>query len=409
MTQTNEGSLGALYHPLQGEQLENPYPFYARARKEEPIFFSPELDTWVVTRYADIQTVLNQPDIFSSKDALRPMIKYFSTVFAELSKGYPLVPNAINSDGKEHVRFRNAVSKTFSPKRIKQLEPFIKGVVTSLIDTFIHDHKAEFISQFAYPLPLEVALFLIGVPKEDMALARKLSYDMSMLVNSPLHEEQQVECARGFVRFQHYLIQLVNERRSAPKEDLMSDLLETPPGEKPFDDAQLAHQLNGVVIAGYDTTAQLLGNGLAILLERPERWQTLCAHPEHIPQAIEEILRYDSPVHAFFRTTTQEVILGGTKFPPETSLMVVFGSANRDETQFPQADEFDMQRSPNRHVAFGHGIHTCIGSFLARKQGQIAFETLCQRLPNLRLAPEQAFSHSPILRQRGFAHLEVVW
>jgi len=330
-------------------------------------------------------------------------------VFAELSKGYPLVPNVVDSDGKEHARFRSAVSKAFVPKRIKQLEPFIKEVVTSLVDAFINDHKAELISQLAYPLPLEVALFLIGVPKEDMASTKKLSDRTSMLVNSPLPEEQQVEYARDFVRFQHYFIQLVNERRRAPREDLISDLLETPPGERPFDDTQFANLLTSMVIAGHETTTQLIGNGLALLLEHPERWQTLCTHPERIPQAIEEILRYDSPVHAFFRTTTREVTVGGIKFPPETLLMVVFGSANRDETQFPQADQFDMQRSPNRHLAFGYGIHFCVGAFLARKQGQIAFETLCQRLPNLRLAPQQTFSHSPVLRQRGFKRLDVVW
>jgi cytochrome P450 len=409
MPQTNEGSLGTLYHPLEGELLENPYPFYARARQEEPIFFSPELDTWIVTRYDDVLTVLNQSDIFSSKDALRPVVRFTPAVFGELSKGYPLTQSAVDSDGKEHLRFRNAISKAFASKRVKQLEPFIKGIVNSLVDSFINDHKADIISQFAYPLPLEVALFLIGVPKEDMALARKWSRSAAILVNSPLPEEQQVECARDFVSLQHYLMRLVNERRSAPKEDLISDLLETPPGETPFNDAQLVHQLTSVVIAGYDTAAQLIGNGVAILLEQPERWQTLHDHPEHIPQAIEEILRYDAPVHAFFRTTTQEVTLGGIKFPPETSLMVVFGSANRDEARFPQADQFDMQRLPNRHLAFGHGVHTCIGAFLARKQAQIAFETLCQRLPNLRLAPQQTFSHAPVLRQRGFILLEVVW
>ncbi len=409
MSQTNEGSLGALYHPLHGEQVENPYPIYARARKEEPIFFSPDLNTWVVTRYDDILTILNQPDIFSSKDALRPVVRFSPAVFAEMSKGYSFVPTTIDSDGKEHTRFRNAVGQAFTPRRVKRLEPFIEEVATSLVDAFINDHKAELISQLAYPLPLEVALFLIGIPKEDMDLVKKWSDNMVMFISSPLPEEQQVEYARDFVTLQHYFIRLVNERRSAPREDLISDLLETPAGEKPFDDAQLANVLVSTIVAGHETTTQLIGNGLALLLEHPERWQTLCAHPEHIPQAIEEILRYESPVPAFFRTTTREVTVGGITFPAETSLLVMFASANRDETRFPQADQFDMQRSPNRHLAFGYGVHFCIGAPLARKQGQIALETLCQRLPNLRLAPEQTLSHAPVLRQRGYRRLDVVW
>lgn len=409
MAQAKEDSLGALYHPLHGEQLENPYPFLARARKEEPIFFSPELNTWVVTRYDNVLAILNQPDIFSSKDTLRPVVRYTPAVFAELSKGYPPVPNTIDSDGEEHVRFRNAVGKAFALARIRKLEPFIKEIVTSLVDSFINDHKAELVSQLAYPLPLEVALFLIGIPKEDMDFAKRLSDNLAMLISSPLPEEVQVAYARDFAALHHYFIRLVNERRKAPKEDLISDVLETPPGEKPFDDAQLANLFTSLLIAGHETTTQLIGNGLVLLLEQPERWQTLCAHPERISQAIEECLRYDAPVHAFFRTTTQEVTIGEITLPAETSLMVVFGSANRDETQFPHADHFDMQRAPNRHLAFGYGVHFCLGAFLARKQGQIVLETLCQRLPNLRLAPQQTFSHAPVLRQRGFTRIDVVW
>src|SRR5260370_18619136 len=359
MAQTNEDSLGMLYHPLRGEQLENPYPFYARARQEEPIFFSPELDTWVVTRYEDVLSILNQPHLFSSKNALRPVVKFSPAVLAELSKGYPLVPNAMDSDGKEHLRFRSFVSKAFVPKRIRQLEPFIQEVATSLVDAFIEDHQAEFISQFAYPLPLEVVLLMIGVPKEDMALAKKMSDSRSMLVNSPLPEEHQVECARGFVSFQHYFIRLVNERRRAPREDVLSDLLETPPGEKPFDEAQLVNLLSSMVVAGHETMTHLIGNGLALLLEHPQRWQALCSDPQRIPQVVEEILRYDSPVHVRFRTTTREVSVAGITFPRESSLLMVFGSANRDDGQFPQADQFEMQRSPNRHLTFGHGVHFC--------------------------------------------------
>ena len=409
MVQTNGGSLGALYHPLHGEQLENPYPFYERARREEPIFFSPDLDTWVVTRYDDILAILNQPDVFSSKDALRPVVRFTPAVFAELSKGYPFVTNVVDSDGAVHSRFRNAVARAFVPSRIRALEPFIQEVIHSLVDAFEKDHQADLISQFCYPLPLEVALHLIGVPREDMAATKKLSDCTSMLVNSPLPEELQVEYARAFVQEQRYFLQLINERRKSPRQDLISDLLDTPAGEQPFDDAQLVNTLVSLVVAGHETTTQLIGNGLFLLLSQPERWSALCAHPENIPQVIEEILRYDSPVPAFFRTTTREATVGNMTFPANTLLMVVYGSANRDESQFPHADEFDMQRAPNRHLAFGHGIHFCVGAFLARKQGQMAFETLCQRLPNLRLASQQTLSHSPILRQRGYKRLDVVW
>ena len=410
MSQTgSSGSLGASYHPLHGEQLENPYPFYTRARSEEPIFYSDELQAWVVTRYDDVFTILNQPEVFSSRDALRPVVRFTPAVFAELSKGFPFVPNVVDSDGAVHTRFRNAVARAFVPKRIRELEPFVQEVVTSLVDSFAKDHQADLISQFCYPLPLEVALHLIGVPREDMAATKNLSDRTSMLVNSPLPEEQQVEYARAFVQEQRYFLRLINERRSSPRQDLISDLLNTPPGEQPFDDAQLVNILVSLVIAGHETTTQLLGNGLFLLLSQPERWSALCAHPEGIPQTIEEILRYDAPVPAFFRTTTREATVGTIAFPADTLLMVVYGSANRDESQFPHADQFDMQRAPNRHLAFGYGVHFCAGAFLARKQGQIAFETLCQRLPTLRLAPGQPFIHAPILRQRGFTRLQVVW
>ena len=410
MSQTGSSdSLGALYHPLRGEQLENPYPFYERARSEEPIFYSDELQAWIVTRYDDIHSILNQPDVFSSRDALRPVVRFTPAVFAELRQGYPFVPNVVDSDGAAHTRFRNAVARAFVPRRIKALEPFIQEVITSLVDSFEKNHQADLISQFCYPLPLEVALHLIGVPKEDMAATKKLSDCTSMLVNSPLPEEKQVEYARAFVQEQRYFLQLINERRKSPRQDLISDLLDTPPGEQPFDEAQLVNILVSLVVAGHETTTQLLGNGLFLLLSQPERWSALCAHPEGIPQAIEEMLRYDSPVPAFFRTTTREATVGGVTFPADTLLMVVYGSANRDESQFPHADQFDMQRTPNHHLAFGYGIHFCVGAFLARKQGQMALETLCRRLPALRLAPGQTFTHAPILRQRGFTRLEVVW
>jgi cytochrome P450 len=410
MAHTHEDALGSLYNPLQGEQLENPYPFYARARQEEPIFFSPEMNAWVVTKYDDAMTILSQPEIFSSKDTLRAAGPQWSpAVFAELAKGLPRAPGTIERDGKEHARLRSVVAKAFAPKRMKRLEPYIREVTNSLIDAFIDDSQAEMISQFTYPLPLTVVLSLIGIPKEDMTLAKKLADGANMLFGFLISEEQQVESARDFVRLQYYFMDLVNERKRDPKEDMISDLLETPPGEKPLSDAELARAPIGVLIAGHETTSHLISNGLAFLLDPLEKWQTLCAHPETIPQTVEELLRYEAPVPAFHRTTTREVTVGGITFPPETLLLVVFTSANRDEAQFPHADQFDIHRSPNRHLAFGYGAHFCLGAFLARMEAQIAFETLCQRLPNMRLVPEQTFSYYPVLRFRGRRRLEVVW
>jgi cytochrome P450 len=408
VTQTNNRPLGEAYQPF-GEQLEDPYPFYARARQQEPVFYSELLQAYIVTGYDDIVSILNQPELFSSRDTLRPLVTFSPRVFAELSKGYPFVPIHVNNDGKEHLRFRTPLSKALAPARIRAWEPLIRERANALVDTFINDRYAEMITQFAYPLPLEVILTLFGIPKEDMADTKRWSDDLLAFTSSQLSEELQVKCARSVVAFQHYLAQLVKERRNDPKDDVISAMVATQPGERPFDDAELVNVLSGTLLAGHETTTNLIGNGLLLLLEHPEHWQRLCDHPERIPLALEEILRYDSSVQTFFRTTTRQVTVGGVVIPAETLLLLVFGSANRDETQFPDAQTFDIQRSPNRHLAFGHGVHFCVGVALARLEGRIAFETLTKRLPSLRLVPHQRLSHVPTLMFRGYQRLEVEW
>jgi cytochrome P450 len=167
--------------------------------------------------------------------------------------------------------------------------------------------------------------------------------------------------------------------------------------------------LQGLILAGHESTTNMIGTGLLLLLEQPDRWQTLCAHPEYIPLTVEEILRFDAPIQMFARTTTQEVTIGEITLPEDTSLLLLYGSGNRDEEVFANADEFQLQRTANHHLAFGHGVHFCVGAALARLEGRVAFEILCQRLPHLRLVPGQVLAHIPTLLFRGYERLEVEW
>jgi cytochrome P450 len=398
--------LGAAFNPL----AEDPYPFYTRARQEEPIMFCPDLNAWIVTRYKDIQRILLQPATFSSCDTLTSPVTFYSRALEELVKGYLPVPIVLNTDGPDHMRFRVPLIKAFAPARIRALEPFVRQVAKRLVDAFIHDHRAEIISQFAYPMALEVVFTLLGIPRQDIELARQWSQDWLTIMSVQLDEERQVACAQSVVAFQHYLARLIAERRDAPQDDLITTLpLSSVPDEEPLTETELVIMLQGLILAGHESTTNMIGSGLLLLLERPERWRTLCEHPQSIPQTVEEILRFDAPIQMFARTTTREVTVGGVTLPEEASLLLIYGSGNRDEAIFVNADDFQPQRAANHHLAFGHGVHFCVGAGLARLEGRIAFEVLCQRLPHLRLVPGQELTHIPTLLFRGYERLEVEW
>ncbi len=399
-------TVGAAFNPF----AEDPYPFYARARREEPITYCPELNAWLVTTYKDIQSILLQPELFSSRDTLSSPVTFYPRTLEALIEGYLPVPIVLNSDGAAHARFRVPLTRAFAPARIRALEPFITEVANGLVDAFIHAQKAEIISQFAYPLALEVVLTLLGIPRQDIEQTRQWSHDWLMLMSVQLDEEHQAACARSTVAFQHYLADLLAERQAAPQDDLISSLSRsTAQGNEPLTENELIITLQGLILAGHESTTNMIGTGLRLLLERPERWQTLCQHPAYLAQTVEEILRFDAPIQMFARTTTREVTLGDITLPEDASLLLLYGSGNRDEAVFAQSDDFQLQRSPNHHLAFGHGVHFCVGASLARLEGKVAFEVLCQRLPHLRLVPGQKLTHIPTLLFRGYERLEVTW
>jgi cytochrome P450 len=402
--------LGQEFAPLQAPQLENPYPFYARARREEPVFFSEALQAWIVTRYDDVRAVVGQPDIFSNKDTLRPVVQFTPETFQELSKGFGFLPVITNTDGEEHMRFRTPLNQAFLPARMRAMESDIRTVANRLIDGFYKDGKAEIISQFTGPLPQEIILRLFDVPLTQLAQYKQWCDDIKALTMSPLTPERQLECARSFVAFQHAVAGLVEERKHSSKDDVISCLANVHHNPaKPLSVPEIVNTAMGTILAGHDTTTSLLGTALYILLGTPHLWQTLCEHPENIPNAVEEVLRFDSSVHLFFRTALREVTIGRVTIPEGAFLLVSYASANHDETQFKDAEKFDLHRSPNHHIAFGYGTHFCVGAPLARLVSRIALESLVQRLPHLRLKADQNIYHIPQLAFHGLARLEIEW
>jgi cytochrome P450 len=241
-------------------------------------------------------------------------------------------------------------------------------------------------------------------------MVKKQNDDFRRGIAFPLSPEEQVECARQFVALQRYYAHLVEERRKHPGQDLISDLIRYgTAGEDPLSDADLVNHITGVFNAGYEPPTHMLGNGLVLLLEEPTRWQALCEHPEHIPQALEEILRMRGPVLGFMRTATQEVTVGGVTIPSDARLLLLYASGSRDESQFPLADDFEIQRQPNHHLAFGQGLHFCAGAALARLEGRIAFEALTRHIPRMRLVPDQQFEYYPVYTDYGHQHIYVHW
>jgi cytochrome P450 len=390
----------------------DPYPLYTLARKEEPIFFSPQIGAWVVMRYSDVRSILLQPEIFSSKDALGPVLDYPPEVYAILSTGYPLGPHTVTCDGTEHMRFRTPLNTSFAPSKIKAMEPAIRTTANRLVDEMLKENEGDLIAHFARPLPLEVIFLLLGLPKKDIAQCKRWIDDFDAITSMPLPPPlgRQIECAKSAVALQHYFAARIEERRQYPGDDVISHFLTIRYGnEKPLSDAEIVNALMAALIAGHETTIDMLGNGLCLLLSQPEHWQMLREHPELIPNAVEEILRYDTSVQTFFRTALKATEIGGVQIPEGALVLLAYGSANRDEAQFPEADQFDITRAPNRHIAFGQGVHFCAGAPLARLEGRIALEVLSQRLPHLRLKPNQIYMRRPSRILRGYRALLAVW
>jgi cytochrome P450 len=404
-------SIGKDFSPLWGPQLDNPYPFYAMARKQEPIFFSPFLQTWVVTRYEDIKAILRDPKRFSSAFVERLMAFYTPETLSVLNQGISTAALLTLSDPPAHTRGRELLAKALSARRVASLEPAIRQIATTSLEQLLPLGQADFVTQFAAPFPLSVLLHLLGLPEDDLLQVRKWAEDGIALVSSFLPPEQQLSCAKSNVAFHQYLQAILEQRRLDPGDDFISDLLVAMAKEQlQLSPEELLGTLLTLVTVGVTSVTDILSNCVyQLLTQQRQHWAALQQEPDLIPSIAEEMLRLDSSVPGTFRLTTQEVEVGGMVLPKDALIFVALYSANHDEALFDKPEVFDPSRANLReHMAFGYGIHFCIGASLARLQLRVVLECLSQ-LPSLRLVSDEPLQYHPSMSLRGPEHLLIQW
>jgi cytochrome P450 len=401
------------YDPWSVVHSNNPCPMYAQMRQEEPVFFSPRAQAWVVSRYEDVTTVLKDHQRFAMFFLSGGASKYTPEVLQSISSS-PLAgtTSLIACDPPAHTRLRSSVNKAMSAQRIANLEPRLRQLANQVIDGFEQDGRADFVAQFARPYPMMVVGSLLDLPEADLPHLHHLMDDLVTFLFADVSAEQQLSLMKSYIELEQYACDMVEKRRGNLRDDIISDLLNKPvdAGQVPLSVLEVADLLYRLFGAGFETTVNFLGNCLIQLLSEPRHWQALVNHPGSIPAVVEEMLRFNGPTLSTFRQTTQAVELGGKSIPEGAVIQVLLTSANHDESVFVDADVFNAQREKaSRHMAFGYGIHFCLGAPLARLETRVALEQLSQRFPSLHLAPGQAINYTPNIVTHGAKQLFVEW
>jgi cytochrome P450 len=384
-----------LFNPMDPEFVADPYPMYHRLRAEDPVHHSP-LGFWVLTRYPDVLAMLRDPRLIKE-----PIAAFVAARFGvAVPPGLGL--SMLDRDPPDHTRLRGLVSKAFTPRALERLRPEIQQIVDGLLDEVRGRGSMDLIEEFAYPLPVRVICEMLGVPVKDherfkawgLDIARGL--DAIMLPPDSPVGQRSVSGRRALAE---YFRELIAERRAAPRDDMLSALIAAEEAGDTLNEEELLATCILLLVAGHETTVNLIGNGTLALLRHPAELRKLRDNPGLIGSAVEELLRFDGPVQRTARIPSEDITIGGQTIGKGEMVMPFLGAADRDPTQFPDPDRLDITRSDNRHIAFGMGIHFCLGAPLARMEGQIAINTLLARLPRLTLATDQPrFRQSLTLR-----------
>ena len=374
------------YNPFIQEVHANPYPMYIRLREEDPVHWSALMEAWILTRYEDIVAVLTDSRFSANRRQAQNRFAQEAQKIAEEFGPFGRTQTMLTSDPPLHTRLRRLVSKAFTPRMVEGLRPRIQHIVDELLDAVRDSGRMDLIRDLAYPLPVIVIAEMLGIPPQERDQFKRWSDEIAATLGGPFTPPEVLERARkSAIELADYFRGVIEERRREPAEDLISGLIAAEEqGQILSEDEMLATAML-LLVAGNETTTNLIGNGTLALLRNPDQLRRLQDDPSLIPAAVEELLRYDGPVQGTGRVAMEELEIDGRPVKTGQVVFCVLGSANRDPAQFENPDELDITRQPNEHIAFGDGIHSCLGAPLARAEGQIAFETLLRRFPNPRL------------------------
>ena len=398
------------YDLLDPATLTDPFAALAPLRDAGGVAYLPELDHYVVLRYADIERMLLDRDSWSAANASAPLIPLCARAQAVLEDGYRRVPTLNNADPPRHGPMRRAVLRCMTPRRLAELEPALREYARRLVLALEDEPVIDLIEALAFPFPGYAAFSLLGFPAADTDQLKAWSATRVLLTYGRLSDDDQVVVAHDVVAFWRYVEQFVAQRVDEPTDDLTSDLAryssEHPDELSDFDIVNIVYSM---ALAGHETTTNAIGNGVKALLEHRDQWQRLIDEPELIPNAVEEILRYDGSVFLHRRCAKTTVEFAGGTIPEGGRVMMGLGPAGRDVERFDDPDRFDVSRPDAAdHLAFGKGAHLCLGAPLARLELRIVLELLAVHTPAIDLVPDQRFEYVPNALFRGLRRLWVV-
>ncbi len=379
----------------------DPFPVYAWLRNNAPVYWDEKNKLWIVSTYAEVAYVSKNPKLFCSRFGVTP--------------DTDLQISIVTMDDPRHTKLRSIISRGFTPRMVATLEPRIRDIVRECIDSLADKGACDFVTELAVPVPLLVIAEMIGIPHEDRQAFWHWSDTMILAAGQHNNPEILEKASTAYLEYAGYLQQIFEDRRRHPREDLVSILVAAQDegtlgtdGENLSND-ELLMFMTLLLVAGNETTRNGISGGMHVLSEHPEELRRLVDHPELLPSAVEEILRWVAPIVGFRRTATQDTELRGQKIHEGDKVLMLYQSANRDAQVFVEPDRFDIGREPNDHLTFGIGTHFCLGANLARIELRIVFEELLRRLPDIQVAPGATPVRIPSPLVRGIASLPVVF
>ena len=414
------------FNPFSPAVQQCPHPYYRQMQHEAPVFHPDGTDLYLITRHEMITPILRDTSTFSSRFGSAgelPRGEVVDRIRAVLAEGWPQVPTMLTVDPPDHTRFRGTVASWFTPKRMADLRAPVERIVSRLIDGLPVGgvEAVDAVTAFAVPLPVEVIAHVLNVAPDRMADFKRWSDDSVANIGTVISDDRRVEAYRGIVELQHYFADQLERRRREPNGDLMSDLVQAhidtdrlPDGtagpRRPLEMAEMLSILQQLLVAGNETTTKALTEGIRLLATHPEVWSKLQADPAgYAPLVSEEVLRLSTPTQGMFRVVTRDVEVEGVVIPEGSRVVLVYSGANRDPSVWgDDPDRFDPDR-PNLkdHLAFGKGIHFCLGAPLSRVEMQVAFEQLARRLDRVELLTDQDLRYHPSFVLRGLVRLDV--